>query len=185
MNKLINTIAKLSTKTMWIGIPIVSCIAFYAPKAIAEAEITEIEEFCAESARDDNCKNIESYISLGIWQKNKTKCSLATAWGNEARKCKIVADDNKLTVYVENGEVAESLPNTLKTQAIAISLDEIFAADVSLYNIGGDYDANRPTQRTNENVENAAGTFPELQIGFVPSVDSSLGSGANFLTISA
>ena len=183
-------LAIIRNLALWAIAPILSSVAFnFNNFAIAETEITEIEEFCAEFPLNGICKKKESYLSLDTWKKNKTKCSLATAWGNEEKKCKVVADDNTLTVYVENGEVAESLPNTLKTEIMTISLDEMFTfdaqwwlADVDIQDMGGDIGT---PKQPDENVKNAVGTFPELQIGFVPNIDSSDSFNANFLTISA
>lgn len=162
--------------------------AIYNNSATAQNEISEVEAFCLESPQDSICSDRESYISLEKWQENKTKCSLATEWNNEAKKCKVVADNNQLTVYVEDGLVSESLPNTLKTKAITIALDNMFAfdaqwwlADVEISNIGGDVGYGSLGYKSENN---AVGTFPEIRIAFVSQSDSLPNVDAKFLTIS-
>lgn len=168
----------INRQLLWATLPIACFITsnFYRP-ALAEADLTEIEEFCLESSSDPICENQESYISLDEWKKNQTVCSLATEWENKAKRCKIVADDNTLTVYVEDGVVSESLSDTLKTKAFNISLNEVFVFDAQWW-----------LAHHNSRIANSAnhyGSFPSLNIGFVSTVPGSKYPSNRFLTVSA
>lgn len=168
----------IDSKFFWATLPIAILITsnFHRP-VLAETELTEIEEFCAEFPSDSICKNQESYISLDEWKKNKTECSLATEWGNEKKKCKIIANNNVLTVYVENGAVSESLTDTLKTEAFDISLDKTFVFDAQWWL--ANYNSAIADSR------NFFGSFPSLKIGFVSTVPGSEYPNRRFLTVSA
>jgi uncharacterized protein YjbI with pentapeptide repeats len=164
---------------------------------LAESTITELENFCSKYKQNLICKNQESYISLETWKKNETTCFLATEWKNEAKKCKVVANDKKLTIYIEDGILSKVLPNTLKTKAMTISLDEIFTFDAQWWL--GDIAEVKNTQSTNaassenyqapssevKTTENSAGIFPELNIGFIAASNSTEDSNGKFLTITS
>lgn len=159
---------------------------------LAKTELTEIDDFCFRYRHNSLCKDKESYISLETWKKNKTVCSLTMKWQNEEKKCKISANDNELTIYVENGLASEYLSETYKTKIIKIQLDEIFAFDTQWWL--ADVEVNRSeserdgkTTNSLKTTKNAVGIFTDLQIGFIQNVNNNSreNSHGEFLTISA
>jgi uncharacterized protein YjbI with pentapeptide repeats len=140
-----------------------------------QAPESEIDYYCYRYPTNSICENKESYLSLDKWQENKTKCSLATEW--EEKKCKVVVNNRELTIYVEQEKLSESFPNTLKTKVIKISLDNIFAFNTEWW-LG-----NFKSPVTH--ADNIYGSFPNLEIGFVPRSSDSPSPSGKFLTISA
>ena len=161
----------------WLTLSLAGIATFDLNSSVlADTEITEIEEFCAESPSDTICEQQDSYISLDEWDKNKTECLLAKEWENDSLRCKLVADGNNLTVYIEDGIVDESLPNTLKTKAFNLSLNETFAFDAQWWL------ANYNSQLLDS--RDFFGSFPSLKIGFVSNQPGE-SPQTRFLTVSA
>ena len=186
-----------------IALPLLLLPLGWSLSALAESEeseTTELEALCEKFRHNSVCEDQDSYISLEEWKQNETVCSLATEWNNEEKKCRVIVEGNKLTIYVEDGAVSESLPNTFKTKTMSIDLDEIFAfdtqwwlADVEVTRVQtGTSEANSSESSNNSVPEyfsstasNAAGAFTELQIGFIPQINNSANSDAKFLTVSS
>ena len=136
---------------------------------------SEIDDYCFESPQNSICENKESYISLEKWDKHRTECALTAEW--EEKKCKVIAGDRELIVYVEQEVLSESLPNTLTTEEIRIPLDNMFAFDTQWW-----------LANTKTNIlqaVNVIGSFPNLKIGFIPIADDSTNPSGKFLIISA
>ena len=160
------------------------------------SEMAEMDRLCVKFPHNSICKDKESYISLEKWEKNKTVCSLSNEWKNQEKKCKVIVRESELIIYIAKEAVSEALPNTLKTEVLNVHLDEIFAfdtqwwiADVKLTSlkVGGGIgnSSNYNTAPEIQNYSQSVGTFPDLKIGFMPSLGAPESPKSKFLVISS
>ena len=179
---------RINKAAFWLGIPLISSIALSYTPAIAESQPSAIDNLCNKFPHNSVCKNKDSYISLDTWKQTETVCSLATQW--QEKKCQIVVDGDELLVHIEDGAISPSQPNILKTKAIAISLDEIFTFDTQWWLASVEVNKVRPGKSglpdlSSRNYGIKAGTFANLQIGYVPQTNQTKSLSSEFLTVSS
>ncbi len=96
----------------------------------------EIYKLCSRFPKNSKCKGIEVPIPLKERSGEKVNCSFIFDPGefNQAGECKIIANQQGITVYQEQGDKIEFLEDKRVTAAINIPGDRIFATNFQKWN---------------------------------------------------
>jgi uncharacterized protein YjbI with pentapeptide repeats len=122
----------------------------------------ELYILCSKFPLNSQCKGLEIPIPLDERSGEEAGCSLLSGNSNQSGKCKVVATEESLTVYLEDeeGEPIEFLDNQLPSLEIKIFFETVFAQNYQIWN-----------------------KVHRLEFGYLVKPDSNQGNRTKFLTI--
>ncbi|MEL6442401.1 MAG: pentapeptide repeat-containing protein [Cyanobacteria bacterium J06621_8] len=111
---------------------------FIIPGASAQSQQThnELLKFCSRFPKNSKCKGIEPPISLKERSGEEVNCSFVFDPGEFEQRsdCKIIMNEDSVTVYQEQGDKLELLEEERATVIVKMPRDRIFITNYQIWN---------------------------------------------------
>ena len=181
-------------------------MASTAPITFAEEmDLEELYQLCSSFPFNSRCEGFDIPVILDNQPGTLVGCGFELNDRSSSSSCRILLEEDGLTVFREVGDKIEFLDDERASEAIAIPFDHIFTSDLRIWARGTDaasffvrgnlyilkdeeYDGfEREYEPTDDDERGGFGDrdFAELEIGFVTPEPSELGNRSDVLRITA
>lgn len=191
-----------------LGTALCTALTMVSPAPIASAEDLDLEELyrlCSGFPHNSRCEGFDIPVILDNQPGTLVGCGFELNERPSSSSCRILLEEEALTVFIEVGDKVEFLDDERGSEAIAIPLDHIFTSDLRIWARGTDaasffvrgnlyvlkdedYEGfERDYDPTDDDERGGFGDrdFAELEIGFVSQDPTELGNRSDILRITA
>lgn len=118
------------------SIMLLASILIANPTSAQPEEINRLELYnlCSKFPFNSRCKGLETSAPLDELIGEKAGCLFQTGNNKQGGKCKVVATEESLTVYLEEKELTQFLDDQLPTVVIKIPVENVFAQSHQIWN---------------------------------------------------
>lgn len=143
---------------------------FFASPNYAEPEmnIRELYNLCSKFPLNSRCQGRNLPILLADRTGDEATCELLLSKDRKLEPCKVVTNNEGLTVYIEIGSPIADLDDKRRTEAIKIPFQNIFAHNTRIW---------QTLSRRSDFL------FAEIDVGFIIESDNKAGNRSNFVKV--